>query len=272
MPTLAQGQSVDVSVTVDSTLTVMNPAQYATVENPVGTVIYGGGEASAKIDVKSGTVRITAVTGGLYYELQTDPSVPNYVTQDSDGNVHATIIPRTNTLTNLKALMTGGGELASATDTPCIVQLNGTPGSGTAAVYSPMGAGFWADSVGARGDQQLQAKTGTGVSGNTGGGRNLLLSGGAGSATGTNKASGKVIITGGLSPTAGQGAGASLIAGQNTGPVGLAGSDGTNVIYVDIDDLLYVSPDVFPDSDPGAEGALYKTVISGVTVLAVSQG
>lgn len=57
----------------------------------------------------------------------------------------ATILPRTHTLANLKTQASGGGELASATDTPCIVQLNGAPGSGTAAVYSPMSPGAWVE-------------------------------------------------------------------------------------------------------------------------------
>ncbi len=187
--------------------------------------------------------------------------------------IEANVLPRTNTLTNLKALMTGGGELSSATDVACIVQLNGTPGSGTAAVYSPMGPGFWSDSVGARGDQQLQAKAGTGVTGQAGAGRHLLLAGGPGNITGTNKAGGSVIITGGPS-TAGQGTGAQLKASSTTGDVGMAGSDGANRIFVSsANDLLSIDTDgAVPDSDPSVMGALYTTIISGVTVLAVSQG
>lgn len=284
-------QSVDDAVISSPPTAVWtNAARTYTVSTPAGSPVKIGQECWLRFNCVSGSGQVSLDPSGTLsnYKLapfggvvQVDPvsglsyansALLNYVTQDADGFVHATIIPRTNTLANLTALMSGGGELASATDKPCIVQLNGTPGSGTAAVYSPMGPGFWSDAVGARADQRLQAQTGTGVSGQTGGGRNLLLSGGPGSATGTNKVGGLVIITGGLSPTAGQGGGAQLRAGANSGEVGLAGSDGTNIIYVDVDDLLYVSPDVFPDSDPGAEGALYKTVISGVTVLAVSQG
>jgi hypothetical protein len=64
---------------------------------------------------------------------------------DSNGNLVANILPRTNTQANLKTLVSGGGELASATDAgqPAIVQLNGASGSGTAAVYSPMATGHW---------------------------------------------------------------------------------------------------------------------------------
>lgn len=61
--------------------------------------------------------------------------------------MNANILPRTDTLANLKALVSGGGEISSATDTPALVQLNGTAGSGTTAVFSPMAPGVWTDST-----------------------------------------------------------------------------------------------------------------------------
>lgn len=64
------------------------------------------------------------------------PSEPSY-------EVRATVIPRTGPLAALTALTSGGGELCSATDAEAIVQLNGASPSGTATVYSPLGAGVW---------------------------------------------------------------------------------------------------------------------------------
>lgn len=57
--------------------------------------------------------------------------------------ISATILPRTDTLANLALLNSGGGELCSAIDTDAIVQLNGTPGSGTVKYYSPMYPGTY---------------------------------------------------------------------------------------------------------------------------------
>lgn len=73
MPTIAQGSSADITVSADSTLTVQNPGGYCKVENPIGTVIREGGAASWPVDVTAGSVRITAVTGGVWYELTADP-------------------------------------------------------------------------------------------------------------------------------------------------------------------------------------------------------
>jgi hypothetical protein len=74
MPILAQGASIDLAVNGDSTLTLQSPAGgFVTVENPVGTVIWRGGQSSRQIDVKSGTVRITANTRDVDYALNTDP-------------------------------------------------------------------------------------------------------------------------------------------------------------------------------------------------------
>lgn len=58
--------------------------------------------------------------------------------------LEANIIPRTDTLANLSVLTSGGGELCSATDDDAIVQLQGTPGSGTVKYYSPMYPGTYA--------------------------------------------------------------------------------------------------------------------------------
>lgn len=82
MPSIAQGASVDLTAAGDSTLTIQNPGGYATVENPIGTVSAAGGAANWTVDVRSGSVRVNAVTGGLYCELQTDAlSSPAVVTQ-----------------------------------------------------------------------------------------------------------------------------------------------------------------------------------------------
>ena len=74
MPMLSQGSSVDVTVTVDSTLVIQNAGGWARVESPVGVVVSEGGAASWPVDVRYGTVRITSITGGLYYEITSDPS------------------------------------------------------------------------------------------------------------------------------------------------------------------------------------------------------
>jgi hypothetical protein len=74
MPILSQGASIDLAVNGDSTLTLQSPVGgFVTVENPVGTVIWRGGQSSRQIDVKSGTVRITANTRDVDYALNTDP-------------------------------------------------------------------------------------------------------------------------------------------------------------------------------------------------------
>jgi hypothetical protein len=57
--------------------------------------------------------------------------------------IDASVSPRTDSLTNLTSLISGGGELCSANDASAIVQLNGTPGSGTAVCYSPMYSGTY---------------------------------------------------------------------------------------------------------------------------------
>lgn len=82
MPALTQGQSVDITINGDSTLAIQNPTGHATVESPIGTVVYAGGQANALVDVRSGTARITAVTGGLYWQSTTDPINGGPVTQD----------------------------------------------------------------------------------------------------------------------------------------------------------------------------------------------
>jgi hypothetical protein len=86
--------------------------------------------------------------------------------------VQANVIPRTNTLVNLKTFNSGSGELTSATDTACIVQLNGSPGTGTYSVYSPMAPGTWNDTT----------FTFKPIS-STGNGNNLIIKGGATTST-----------------------------------------------------------------------------------------
>lgn len=54
---------------------------------------------------------------------------------NSDGDVVANIVPRTDTLANLLTVVGSNGELASATDTNAIVQFNGLSAPGT--VYYP---------------------------------------------------------------------------------------------------------------------------------------
>lgn len=84
MPTIAQGSSADITVSADSTLTVQNPGGYCKVENPIGTVIREGGAASWPVDVVAGVVRVTAITGGVQYEITTDPPAGNVaVTTDA---------------------------------------------------------------------------------------------------------------------------------------------------------------------------------------------
>ncbi len=74
MPILTQGNSIDLTANGDSTLTLQSPVGgFVTVENPVGTVIWRGGQSSRQIDIKSGTVRITANTRDVDYALNTDP-------------------------------------------------------------------------------------------------------------------------------------------------------------------------------------------------------
>ena len=75
MPMLSQGSSVDVTVTGDSTLVIQNAGGWARVESPVGRIIAEGGSASWPVDVSSGIVRITAITGNLYYEISVDPAI-----------------------------------------------------------------------------------------------------------------------------------------------------------------------------------------------------
>lgn len=72
MPVLTQGNSVDLTITADSTICIQNPGGVATVQNPVGTTIYIGGAGNTNLDVRSGTARITATTGSLYYEFFAD--------------------------------------------------------------------------------------------------------------------------------------------------------------------------------------------------------
>ena len=64
---------------------------------------------------------------------------------DANGNIIANIIPRTGLLASLQSLTnaTNPGELASATDTPAIVQINAS----SAATYSPMSIGTWNDTT-----------------------------------------------------------------------------------------------------------------------------
>lgn len=80
MPSLTQGSTVTFNVSQDQSLTIQNPSRYATVENPVGTPVWGGGEANASIALAGGTCKITAVEGGLYYELG-----PDYQTDNGAG-------------------------------------------------------------------------------------------------------------------------------------------------------------------------------------------
>ena len=231
------------------------------------------GSGRAVNGVGAGWALGSASAAGQLFEVVLASSGGGAIPVDpSTGAILATVIPRTNTLAALKALMTGGGELASATDMPCIVQLNGTPGSGIVAVYSPMGPGFWSDSVGARGDQQLQAKTGTGAANQAGAGRHLILSGGPGSPTGVSKYGGDVILHGGPEGTPGSGCGnVRLQAAGSSGGAGLATADGNLVFYIDgAQDLLMASN--LPTEDPGVPDALYLHDIGGgIKVIAVSQ-
>lgn len=115
-------------------------------EFPASILVEVKGRVSVSVsDTALGGKKVLVLgTNGL--ETGTDLIVPmsNVGTAQSPvWEMAANILPRTNTLANLKSLASGGGELCSATDQPCIVQLNGVPGSSTAAVYSPMTPGIW---------------------------------------------------------------------------------------------------------------------------------
>lgn len=72
MPILAESASVDVALNANSTLTISNPGGFATVEFPIGTVVWKGGQAFRQLDLNGGTARITAVTRGLEYNASSD--------------------------------------------------------------------------------------------------------------------------------------------------------------------------------------------------------
>ena len=86
MPMLSQGSSVDVTVSGDSTLVIQNAGGWARVESPVGRIIAEGGAASWPVNVLSGVARITAITGGLYYEVSADPDPGGVVSVDRASN------------------------------------------------------------------------------------------------------------------------------------------------------------------------------------------
>lgn len=69
------------------------------------------------------------------------PGQQDYITKLNE--LSNSIVPATDTLANLRSLNTGEGRLTSATDVAAIVQLNGTPGSGTVAEYCPMYPGTY---------------------------------------------------------------------------------------------------------------------------------
>lgn len=81
MPLLAEGASVDVSFTGDSTLTIEAPGGFYEVQYPIGTVVFRGGGAVRNFDFNGGSARITATTRGLTY----------YATPDSYGARVATL-------------------------------------------------------------------------------------------------------------------------------------------------------------------------------------
>lgn len=78
---------------------------------------------------------------------QDDQPVVNIATFNAQGDLVANIIPRTNTLANLQTLVSGQGEIASATDVPALVLLHGAEGEGTTHVFTPMAPGHWDDSI-----------------------------------------------------------------------------------------------------------------------------
>lgn len=75
MPIINEGASADVTLSGNCTLTINNPQGYCTVEFPIGTRIYAGGQADLKLDLNNGTARIAAVTGPVRYEVAADPVV-----------------------------------------------------------------------------------------------------------------------------------------------------------------------------------------------------
>lgn len=127
--------------------------------------------------------------------------------EDPIYNIQANILPRTNTLANLKTVASGGGELMSSTDSAAIVQANGTSPGGTTAVYSPMQPGIWTDST-------WTLKAPDGITGSTNG-KTLTLKGGDNSASAGT--AGRVNITGGASlRDAAAGGTVSISAGHGT--------------------------------------------------------
>jgi hypothetical protein len=75
MPSLTQGQFVDLISQVDSTLVVQNAGGHATLITFSGALLWEGAGGGVALDVKAGSVRLTAVRGGLYYEFSTDPAL-----------------------------------------------------------------------------------------------------------------------------------------------------------------------------------------------------
>lgn len=112
------------------TINIGNPGTQITTAQ-IDTLLSDLGTASRDLTTKLNSLTwVNLGTAGVpIYELQ------------------ANVIPRTDFKANLTGLSSGGGELTSATDVAAIVQLNGSSGSGTTAVYSPMAPGVWTDST-----------------------------------------------------------------------------------------------------------------------------
>lgn len=88
MPIIAEAGTADVTLSGQCTLTIQNPGGFATVEFPIGTVVWKGGEASKKLDLNGGTARITSVSRAIEYNVSYD-DVDGYSTLASAYTIAA---------------------------------------------------------------------------------------------------------------------------------------------------------------------------------------
>jgi hypothetical protein len=255
--TVAEGQSGTLLATLSSnTSTNFGPyrsSQRFTVECTSGVCAVSTAEADAGL---SQGVGLGEGTGPGYVWLQSATFVNIGTALAPVYELQAIVVPRTDTLANLKTLNSGSGELSSATDVAAIVQLNGASGSGTTSVYSPMAPGVWTDStftltppISTGAGSTLVIKGGATSAGAFGFGGGISFSCGGGTTGGSG---GSMFFTGGTGGSSGLGGSLNFVGGAGAGGGGalllkpgnsssgassagtmfLSTADGTNVITI----------------------------------------
>lgn len=132
-----------------STYVEVSPSEVNSVNGRTGAVVIATTDVLTASQTSAGATHVIGTNADN--EL---------INKDGGKEFKATIIPRNMTLASLTSLVNGGGEIASSSDTEHLVKLHGTPGSGVAYVFHPMGVNSY------------DYKNNTMISGNTGGGTN----------------------------------------------------------------------------------------------------